>query len=72
MVRDRYPSDLHGIERRVRDTYDTVDCPHLGEEIPALRCRAYRSRPLPQSSADALAHWRACRNCPHNPEGNQP
>lgn len=68
VVRGKYPSDLTGIERRVRDTYGSVECPFLAEEIPGLRCRAYRRRPMPMSSANALKHWRACQSCPLNPD----
>jgi len=47
------------------------ECPHLGEQLGAVRvisadeCRAYAHRNPPIGSPRDLAHWQACRRCPH-------
>lgn len=46
-------------------------CPHLTEQsgrervITADQCRTYAHRPAPIGSPGDLAHWQACRKCPH-------
>lgn len=42
-----------------------VECPHLGDTIPAGQCADLRARPLSTSNRDALKQWQACRICPH-------
>lgn len=44
---------------------EAVHCPHLDQTLTPADCRDYHSRPIPQSSAPALKHWLACRNCEH-------
>lgn len=53
--------------RRVEDKFMQVDCPHLGTPLVRSRCAAYAARRYEQINADQVAHWRACRRCPHNP-----
>lgn len=46
-------------------------CPHLGEQhgrevvVSAERCRHLAHRDPPIGSPRDLAHWQACRRCPH-------
>lgn len=46
-------------------------CPHLSEQhgesrvISADECRVYAHRNPPIGSPRDLAHWQACRRCPH-------
>lgn len=46
-------------------------CPHLSEQngmqrvISADECRVYAHRNPPIGSPRDLAHWQACRKCPH-------
>ncbi|MDO9093387.1 MAG: hypothetical protein Q8R98_23485 [Rubrivivax sp.] len=46
-------------------------CPHLSEQhneervITSDQCRNYAHRPAPTASPRDLAHWQACRKCPH-------
>lgn len=42
-------------------------CPHLGTALSTTECERFRTRALPQSDADALKHWLACRRCALNP-----
>lgn len=53
--------------RRVEDKLMQVDCPHLGTPLARSRCAEYAGRSYEQISAHQVAHWRACRRCPHNP-----
>jgi hypothetical protein len=58
---------------RVESTFGHWACPHLTEQsndgmpqvITAARCRELAHRPAPTSSPRDLAHWQACRKCPH-------
>lgn len=54
--------------QRVIDTYLQVDCPHLQRTLPPGQCRAYAQRSYADISREDVAHWRACRRCPHNPD----
>lgn len=47
-------------------------CPHLRRGLGEAECRAFASAPMSTSSPDKLAHWSACRRCPHNPEKETP
>jgi hypothetical protein len=53
--------------RRVEDKLMQVDCPHLGAPLARSSCAGYAGRSYAQISAHEVAHWRACRRCPHNP-----
>ncbi|MCU0963570.1 MAG: helix-turn-helix transcriptional regulator [Burkholderiaceae bacterium] len=53
--------------QRVVDTYMQVQCPHLDRLLPPGQCRSYAGRTYAQlNGAQEVAHWRACRRCPHN------
>ncbi len=59
------------IAEKVLHLLGSYACPHLtaqhGEErvITADQCRTYAHRPAPIGSPGDLAHWQACRKCPH-------
>lgn len=57
----------HGA-RVVRLYRGQIACPHLTRAISAEDCRAFATAPMSTSSPDKLRHWRACRQCPLNPE----
>lgn len=44
-----------------------VECPHLGRMLAPEACRAYAERGYERIRAPDVPHWRACRNCEHNP-----
>ena len=56
----------HG-HRIMRIYRDQVPCPHLHRGLGAEECRSYASAPMSTSNPEKLRHWRACRQCPHNP-----
>ncbi len=73
LISDTYPArSLDLVTRkhaaRVVQLYrDQVFCPHLRRGIGAEACLSLASAPMSTSRPDKLAHWAACRRCPHNP-----
>ena len=64
----KYPAkSLNNVEKKVRDALDRWPCPYYGLVIHATDCRAWRERPMPQSSARDIRFWRTCQGCPHHP-----
>lgn len=59
------------IAEKVRHVLGNFVCPHLteqhGEErvISGDQCRSFAHREPPTGSPKDLAHWQACRSCPH-------
>ena len=59
---------------RVEAAYGNWPCPHLTEQsatgqpevITAARCSELAHRPAPTGSPRDIAHWQACRQCPHS------
>ncbi len=51
---------------RVRTVLMVVDCPYLQRPLQPAECSAYASRSYSQVDQFEVAHWRACRGCPHN------
>lgn len=62
---DKYPARTDKIETRVLDVYDRITCPHSGDEITHIACRALSASSAPTSSPQAMRHWRACQTCPY-------
>jgi hypothetical protein len=58
---------------KVEANFGHWPCPHLTEQsndgqpqvITAARCRELAHRTVPTGSPRDLAHWQACRKCPH-------
>lgn len=58
---------------KVEATFGHWPCPHLTEQsedgtpqvISAARCRELAHRAAPTGSPRDIAHWQACRKCPH-------
>lgn len=44
-----------------------VACPHTGGELTITECAGISVR-MPTSGPAALRHWKACRDCAHNPQ----
>lgn len=59
------------LAEKVLHLLGSYPCPHLTEQhgeprvITADDCRAYAHRAPPIASPRDLAHWQACRKCPH-------
>ena len=59
---------------RVEAAFGHWPCPHLTEQgatgepqvISAARCAELAHRPAPTGSPRDVAHWQACRKCPHH------
>lgn len=63
----KYCGSTDNLAAAVIRTYsDRVACPFLVAPLTRSDCDGYRSRAIPQSNAQALRHWRACRSCIHN------
>jgi hypothetical protein len=67
---NRYPCSTDGVERQVMEVLGRIDCVALGEVITAEQCQTYRERKAPTHNPMAMQHWRACQNCPSNPNCN--
>lgn len=50
-------------------TYARIDCPHLKVSLAPNECAAYAARRYSAIAAADVPHWRACKRCPHKPEG---
>lgn len=61
----KYPAKTDKIAARVLDVYDRIVCPHSGDEITHIACRALSTSSVPTSSPQAMRHWRACQSCLH-------
>ncbi len=60
-----YKGSTDKLEAAVLETFTgPIECPFLAERISSDDCTDFRTRPIPQSSAAALRHWRACQACP--------
>lgn len=59
-----YSGSAARLEPLIKAAFNGVECPHLGRKITLDACSDFRNRELPQSSARALRHWRACQACP--------
>jgi len=66
---NRYASpSTAGVERRVMETLGRIDCVALDQVINTDQCQSYREKPAPTHNPQAMQHWRACQNCPINPD----
>jgi hypothetical protein len=63
--RNKYPGSTDRVEERVAQLYGEVQCPFLGQTIPAEQCRRISHSPVPTSNPKALRHWSACQSCSH-------
>ncbi|MBJ7537181.1 hypothetical protein [Marinomonas transparens] len=67
LLSNRYPSKTtNKIERKVVEALGRVDCPTLGD-ITSARCHRVRIRPFMSTNSQTIAQFRACANCPNNP-----
>ncbi|NYZ17030.1 LacI family transcriptional regulator [Azospirillum sp. RWY-5-1] len=67
-----YKGGLGRLADAVLATLGGVACPHLGRTITPRDCADFAGRPMPTASRAAVAHWRACRACPHRPCPHRP
>ena len=55
---------------RVQQRLGGVPCPHTGRREPRSLCIAQLRAEPPTHNPAKLAHWHACRRCPHRPQGD--
>ena len=64
---NRYPSpSTQKIEAKIMAALGKVQCPTMGE-IDSSKCQTTRLRPFMSTNAQAIAQFKACANCPLNP-----
>ncbi|GHB24174.1 helix-turn-helix domain-containing protein [Salinicola rhizosphaerae] len=69
---NRYPSpNTAGVEQRVIDALDGMNCPAQEAVINTDQCRTYRRRAAPTHNPMAMRSWLTCQNCPKNPNNAQ-
>ncbi|WP_084308534.1 hypothetical protein [Phytopseudomonas flavescens] len=56
-----------GVERRVMEVLGRIECAAVAEPITVEQCQSYRARPAPTHNPQSMQHWRACQQCPMNP-----
>lgn len=61
----KYPGGVGKLRDAILACLQTVECPHLGDQLSGDDCRAFQARDMPTANPQALAHWRACQICPH-------
>lgn len=56
-----------GVERRVMGVLGRIECVAAGEALTVEQCQAFYQRSAPTHNPMAMQHWRACQQCPLNP-----
>ena len=63
----RYVGSTDKLREAVLSAFgDGHHCPFLKRLIDPVDCQDFQAARIPQSSAQALRHWRACQACPHS------
>lgn len=66
VLKGDYNGSTDRIAAKVVEVFsDNVQCPHLKAPLTVAACHQFSTTPMPQSSATALRHWRACQCCEH-------
>ncbi|MFF3703970.1 hypothetical protein [Pseudomonas qingdaonensis] len=55
------------VERRVMDVLGRIECVAVGETLTVEQCQGFHQRAAPLHNPMAMQHWRACQQCPLNP-----
>lgn len=75
VLRNSYPANTHHLEVQVLEKLNhrlaQLDCSAQGVCVTQTECQAFRDRKFPAHNPFALASWRACQLCPHNPKNAQ-
>lgn len=59
--------DVTKFAQRVQERLGGVQCPHMGQRVPKSLCLEQMAAEPPTHNPYKLAHWHACRRCPHKP-----
>lgn len=60
--------DTRRFAKRVQERLGGVHCPHTGQREPRSLCLTQMASQPPTHNPYKLAHWHACRRCPHQPK----
>lgn len=60
------PSTAH-VERRVMEVLGRIECVAVGQSLTVEQCQTFYTRPAPTHNPMAMQLWRACQQCPFNP-----
>ncbi|XQM34228.1 HTH cro/C1-type domain-containing protein [Cupriavidus sp. H19C3] len=55
-------------ERRYREAFEQIPCPHTGETVGVTHCQAKALRSAPTHNPMQLNHWKACQVCAYKPD----
>ncbi len=55
------------VERRVMNVLGRIECMAVGDTLTVEQCQGFYQRPAPLHNPMAMQHWRACQQCPFNP-----
>ncbi|WP_110972168.1 hypothetical protein [Pseudomonas huaxiensis] len=55
------------VERRVMEVLGRIECMAVGEALTVEQCQGFYQRSAPTHNPMAMQHWRACQQCPFNP-----
>ncbi|WP_095157157.1 hypothetical protein [Pseudomonas sp. Irchel 3E13] len=55
------------VERRVMEVLGRIECVAVGETLTVEQCQGFYQRSAPTHNPMAMQHWRACQQCPLNP-----
>lgn len=68
ILSNKYPSPRTiGVERRVMEVLGRIECVAVGDVLTIEQCQGYREKAPPTHNPQAMQHWRACQQCPMNP-----
>lgn len=56
------------MEKRYRQAFEQIACPHTGSVIGMSVCRDMALRAAPSHNPIQMMHWQACQSCPNKPE----
>jgi len=61
-----------GMERRYRQAFEQIECPHDGKTVGADHCREKALRQAPTHNPLQLNHWKTCQGCKFKPASTGP
>ncbi len=56
------------MEKRYRQAFEQIVCPHTGSVIGMTMCRDMALRAAPSHNPIQMMHWQACQSCRNKPE----
>lgn len=56
---------------KVMDKWGQITCAAHEDEISVVECEVRRKQPCPTHNPMAMQRWKACLQCPHNPQSKE-